>query len=99
MDNKTVFGKAGCHMVNLGELLEELDVEFGNDETGKIVIPVDKLLKLAGLVWAKLQETFRECEGKELQIDFGDSVAANTAESLMGLLLGFLAPKDDKTPE
>ena len=86
---KTAIGKAGCHVVNIGELLEQLDIQFGDATTSKIKIPIEKAPALVGLFWNKLQESFQECEGKELVIDFGDSAGANIAEQILKMLLNF----------
>jgi len=87
---KTTIGKAGCHIENVGQLLEQLDVQFGDTTDGKIHIPIEKVPTLVGLTWDKLKETFLECEGKELVIEFGDTPTMNLLEQLLKLLLNML---------
>lgn len=87
---KSKVGTAGCFTVNIGELLEQIDAQVISVDGNKIKIPVDKLPLFGGIIWSKLQESFRECEGKELIIDFGDSPVANAAEAFLRLLLDML---------
>lgn len=87
----TKLGTSGCFVRNLGELLEQIDVQFS--EGDKIKIPIEKIPILVGLVWNRIQSTFEECEGKQISIEFGDSAAANAIEGLLKLLLD-LMPKD-----
>lgn len=89
-DFKSKVGQSGCHIINIGELLEQIDNQVLVVDGDKIKIPSDKIALLIGIIYSKLQETFRECEGKELVIDFGDSVAANTIEAFLKLLLDML---------
>lgn len=87
---KTTIGKAGCHIENLGSLLTQLDIQFGDVTDGKIRIPIEKVPTLVGLTWEKMKETFLECEGKELVVEFGDTVSANAIETILKLILNFL---------
>ena len=91
---KTTIGKAGCHIVNIGELLEQLDIQFGDATEKKIKIPLEKVPALIGIFWSSIQESFAQCEGKELVIDFGNSPASNFAEQLLKALLSFF-PKPE----
>jgi hypothetical protein len=59
--------KAGCHTVNVGEFMEELGDKYINTE-GKIVLNYATAIKLVQFVYDKSNESFVECEGKELQI-------------------------------
>jgi len=59
--------KAGCHTVNVGEFMEELGDKYISTE-GKIVLNYATAIKLAQFVYDKTNESFVECEGKELQI-------------------------------
>lgn len=93
---KTNLGKVGCHTINVGELFVQLDTQFGSEEEGKVKIPVEKLPEVLGITWGKLKETFLECEGKELVVDFGDTPGANAFESLFKFLLEIL-PNSQKT--
>lgn len=90
---KTKVGSVGCHTVNIGELLMQIDTQFAVGDDPKIKIPVEKLPLFIGLLWSKIQETFRECEGREVEIDFGDSAGANAIENLLKLALTLL-PKE-----
>lgn len=87
---KTKLGHIGCHTVNLGEIFQQVDNQVIVVEENKIKIPLDKLPLLGGMIWSKLQESFLECEGKELVIDFGDTKSADMAENFLKFLLGFL---------
>lgn len=84
---KSGFGKAGCHIENIGELLQEFDAEFVDEVGGPVKLEGTDVLKLMGLLYNKFVETFAECEGREVVIEFGDSVGANLAESLVKLIL------------
>ena len=94
MEFKSNVGRVGCHTINIGELLQNIDINFATSEQ-KISIPVEKLPLLAGMVWSKLRETFQECEGKTLVIEFGDSAGANAMEAILKLLLEILPTKSD----
>ncbi|NDG32784.1 hypothetical protein EB118_22280 [bacterium] len=59
--------KAGCHTVNVGEFMEELGDKY-IDTNGKIVLNYSTAVKLIQFVYNKANESFVECEGKELQI-------------------------------
>jgi hypothetical protein len=86
---KSNIGKAGCHIENVGELIQSFDDKYV-DVDGKVVkISGEVALKLMGDLFRKLQETFDECEGKEIQIEFGDSPTANFAEQLVRFILDF----------
>lgn len=87
---KTKLGNVGCHTINLGELLGQIDSQVLTVEGDKIKIPIDKVPVLLGITWTKLKETFRECEGKELVIEFGDTTSTNMIETLLKFLLELL---------
>jgi hypothetical protein len=59
--------KAGCHTVNVGEFMEELGDKYINTD-GKVVLNYATAVKLIQFVYDKTNESFVECEGKELQI-------------------------------
>jgi hypothetical protein len=59
--------KAGCHTVNVGEFMTELGDKY-IDTNGKIVLNYSTAVKLIQFVYNKTNESFIECEGKELQI-------------------------------
>lgn len=59
--------KAGCHTINVGEFMEELGDKYISTE-GKIVLNYATSVKLIQFVYNKANESFIECEGKELQI-------------------------------
>ena len=88
MDNS--LEKAGCHIENVGELLKEVGAFADPLDNGTIKIPADKIPVLAGKIWLKLEETFRECEGKEIKIEFGDTAGATLAENAIVIILEHL---------
>lgn len=90
---KTPIGRIGCHTVNLGEFFQSLDSQFGNEVDGKVKIPFEKWFTLMGLAWNKIQETYQECEGKEIVIEFGSTPFANVMEQLVKAALTFI-PKE-----
>lgn len=59
--------KAGCHTVNVGEFMSELGDKYISTD-GKVVLNYTTAVKLAQFVYDKANESFIECEGKELQI-------------------------------
>lgn len=59
--------KAGCHTVNVGEFMTEIGEKYINTN-GKIVLNYSTAVKLIQFVYNKTNESFIECEGKELQI-------------------------------
>jgi hypothetical protein len=92
----TSIGKSGCHIMNVAELLMKIDVQFYDENEKTIKVPLEKVPLLAGIVWSKLKETFEECEGKEIVIDFGDSPTSNAIESFLKFLLDMLPQADAK---
>jgi len=59
--------KAGCHTVNVGEFMAEIGEKYINTD-GKVVLNYSTAVKLIQFVYDKTNESFIECEGKELQI-------------------------------
>lgn len=82
--------------MNLAELLMKIDVQFYNEKEDKIKVPLEKVPLLAGIFWSKLKETFAECEGKDIVIDFGDSPTSNAIEGFLKFLLDMLPQVDEK---
>jgi hypothetical protein len=87
-ETKSVFGQAGCHIENVGELLQEFDLRFVGEDGKVIKISGDEALQLVRMLWLKLQETFEECEGKTIEIEFGNSGTANLLEIVLKTILG-----------
>lgn len=83
---KSTFGQAGCHIENIGEILMEFDNKFISEDGGIIKLGVDDYLALTQMLLDKFKESLKECEGKEIVIDFGDGPVANTAEMLLRAL-------------
>jgi len=92
-------GKAGCHIENVGELIQAFDSEYVNDEGKVIKIGGEVALAIMGDLFRKLQETFEECEGKEIQVEFGDSPTANLMEQLVQFILKFSETADSEKEE
>lgn len=84
---KSGFGKAGCHIENVGELLQEFDTTFVDGEGSVVKLDGGDALKLISMLYGKFEETLLECEGKTIEIEFGDSATANLAEQLVKFIL------------
>ena len=82
-------GKAGCHIENVGELIQDFDSDFVTEEGKVIKISGEVALAVMADLFNKLQETFEECEGKTIEIEFGDSATANLLEQLVQFVLNF----------
>ena len=92
----TKIGVTGCLIRNLGELIEELDITFYEEDTDKIVIDGKDIIPLLRLVWENVQTGLLECTGKTVKIDsleFGDSVVSNVSEKVVGMILKLLLEK------
>ncbi len=74
--------QAGCHIENLGDVLVKLDAHV-TDDNNAIVIKPGQVPSLMVFLYDKLVETMKECEDKDLVLDFGDSALATTAESIV----------------
>lgn len=103
METKAPFnsplGKFSCFTINLGELGVSVDTQFGIADKDKVIIPIQKVPYLIGMGWAKAQEAFLECEGKELVIDFGTSPSLNLLEAGLKYLLDLLKSLDETGPK
>jgi len=84
---KGAVGKAGCHIENVGELLQEFDGRFVSEDGKVVKLGTDQVFQLMGMLYNKFAETLLECEGKELTIEFGDSATANLAEQILQFIL------------
>lgn len=81
------FGKAGCHIENVGELLQAFDAQFVDAEGKVVKLDGSDVLKLISMLYGKFEETLLECEGKTIEIEFGDSATANLAETMVKFIL------------
>lgn len=90
--------RSGCFIENFGELLQEIGTFADPNDEGTIKIPSDKLPALFGKIWLKIKESFNECEGKEVVIEFGDSPSANLAETVITFILNFLEKEAQREP-
>jgi hypothetical protein len=91
--------KAGCHTVNVGEFMEELGDKYINTE-GKIVLNNATAVKLIQFVYDKSNESFVECEGKELQIGLPTGMFGLILKMVLktiGLEIKFTDKVSDKT--
>lgn len=95
MEFKSGFGRSGCHIENIGEMLQEFDVKYVTDEGKVIKLNGEAVLALMGDLYVKFEETMLECEGKQIEIEFGDSVTANLLEQIVKFVLSF-ATKEGK---
>jgi hypothetical protein len=80
-------GKVGCHMENVAELLQDFDNEYITVDGEVIKLSGEVALTLMGDLFRKFQETVRECEGKVIEVEFGDSPTANLLEQLVEFIL------------
>ena len=83
---KSKVGKAGCHIENVGELLQEFDADFITESGNVINLTAEQYFDLLQLLMNKFKETMLECEGKEVKIDFGDGPVANILEGILKTL-------------
>jgi len=82
-------GRVGCHMENVAELLQDFDSEYVTVDGKVIKLSGDVALTLMGDLFRKFQETVEECEGKTIEVEFGDSPTANLLEQLVEFILRF----------
>lgn len=82
------FGEAGCHIENIGELLQQFDSEYVTTD-GNINLNPEQVFRLLADLFNKFRETMQECEGKTIEIEFGDSATANLAEQLLKFILSY----------
>jgi len=91
--------KAGCHTVNVGQFMEELGDKY-IDTNGKIVLNYSTAVKLVQFVYDKTNESFVECEGKELQIGLPNGMFGMILKMVLktiGLEIKFTEKVSDKT--
>lgn len=93
MEFNSKFGQAGCHIENIGELLQQFDSEYVTGDGQVIKLTGEQILKLLGDLYTKFEETMQECEGKVIEIEFGDSTTANLLEQIVKFILSFRAQK------
>lgn len=89
MEFKSTFGQAGCHIENIGELLQQFDAEYVNIDGKVIKLTGEQALHLLSDLFNKFRETMLECEDKTIEIEFGDSATANLLEQLVKFVLSF----------
>jgi hypothetical protein len=91
--------KAGCHTVNVGQFMEELGDKY-IDTNGKIVLNYSTAVKLIQFVYDKTNESFVECEGKDLQIGLPTGMFGMILKMVLktiGLEIKFTEKVSDKT--
>jgi hypothetical protein len=91
--------KAGCHTVNVGQFMEELGDKY-IDTNGKIVLNYSTAVKLVQFVYDKTNESFVECEGKDLQIGLPTGMFGMILKMVLktiGLEIKFTEKVSDKT--
>jgi len=90
--------KAGCHTVNVGEFMSELGDKYISTD-GKVVLNYATAVKLAQFVYDKSNESFIECEGKELQIGLPSGMFGIIIKMVLisiGLVIKFSEKVSDK---
>ena len=90
--------KAGCHTVNVGEFMTELGDKYITTD-GKIVLNYSTAVKLIQFVYNKVDESFVECEGKELQIGLPSGMSGLILKMVLktiGLEIKFSEKVSDK---
>jgi len=83
------FGKAGCHIENIGELLQAFDENYVAEDGDVIKLSGLGVISLLGDLYDKFVESMQECEGKTIEIEFGDSPTANLLETFVKFILEF----------
>lgn len=77
---KDVLGKSECYFGNIAELAGELDEVIVQQPDGKIILNLEGSVAVINTVWAKIKETVKECEGKDLEV--------NLPDGLVGMIVG-----------
>lgn len=88
-----ILERIGCHNINLGELLVDVGAYVDPNDDGSITLPLSKVPTVLGKFFLKLEQTFKDCEGKEFKIEVGDSKTADAFEISLGVLINFLKEK------
>lgn len=89
MANAETLKDTGCVTVNVGELLTEIGTDFETTE-GEIRVPAERIPALIVALYDKVEETLQECFNKQLVIEFGDGVVADSLEQLISLVISVL---------
>lgn len=87
-----------CYMDSLSNSLKEADGLFA-EEDGKLIINnLDDYLALVRLSYSTMVNSLSECSDKEIKIELGDSLIANSIEGFLnGLLNGKIGLKPNAT--
>jgi hypothetical protein len=83
---KSKFGTIGCYVENFGEFMQEFEENHVNDDGKVVTLKINSILDLMQETVNKYKESKLECEGKEVEIDFGDGAVATLLENLLRAL-------------
>lgn len=92
-ENKTLKDKAEkikCYLGNVDELIEDIDKNFIDQNTGKFVkVNFKVVIRFIQKIWDKIKETSKECHEKEIKVQFKGfwKPLVSGALSLIGLKL------------
>lgn len=90
---KLTVDEIGCHIQNVGDVLVQLDAHV-TDDNSKIVIKPSQVPKLLVFLYDSLVDSLKECEDKDLVLDFGNSALSNTFEGVITTFINlFRDPK------
>ena len=92
----TNVGITGCFTIHLGGLLQKIDNSFYEETEDKIKIKTSGLPLLGGLIYKQLEDSFKNCLGKELEIEFGDTATANSIESVVQIIVKYMVEQAEK---
>ena len=84
---KSDSGVAGCFIENAGEVIQTFDDTFYDVTEEKVKIKGDDAINLIRLLWGKIEESYSECLGKQVEIEFGDSASANLLETVVKFII------------
>lgn len=85
-DFNSAFGKVGCHIENVGEILTQFDSDYVTEDGNIIKLNLAGYIGVSQLLINKLKESMEECEGKTIEIDLGDGPAATVLEGILKAL-------------
>lgn len=79
-------GKVECYTMNAAELIGEFSDEFVDVEGSVVKFDFNTAVRLINLLWGKVKETARECEGKEIQVKLPDGLVGQLLAGVLGIV-------------
>lgn len=86
---KSALGLSGCYVESVGTLMQSLDESHVEVDGKFIKITPEVAVGLMGKLFRELQNSMLVCEGKELQIQLGDSPLSNLLETVIEFILKY----------